>query len=219
MVAVGAPALAATQPWQPLLGRPALQATPAGTSTTPPPSDQLAILGVLRRSQTASDRGPITTALLEELGPEQAGVRVASIRLLSSAAGAHAVLVSIERNANLAPNEPVEQNQLCLLFGHGGTCSTTTSLVAGHFVAFAGPQVLGLVPDGVATVVARYSDGQMRSAAVRENFFEISDAPIAPATTAPTKGSPPPPLVSVKPNIEWLDANGHAIGPPMHAGH
>jgi hypothetical protein len=214
VVAVGAPALAATQPWQPLLGRPALHATPAGTSTTSPPSDQLALLGVLRRSQTAADRGPITVALLKHLGPEQAGVRVASIRLLSSAAGAHAVLVSIEHNANVAGNEPVERNQLCLLFEHGGTCSTTVSLVAGHFVAFAGSHVLGVVPDGVATVELHYPDQQSRAATVNDNFFEVDDAPVTRPITAPG-GGPTPPVMSAPSVLQWLDSNGRPIGPPL----
>jgi hypothetical protein len=216
IIAVGAPALAATQPWQPLLGRPELHAVPAGTSATSPPTDQLAVLGVLRRSQTAADRGPVTVALLRHLGIEQGGVRTSSIRLLTSAAGAHAVLVSIEHNANVAGNEPIEHDQLCLLFEGGGSCGGLPSLLAGKWLVLLGPHLLGLVPDGVAAVELQYADHQTRTTTARDNFFEVDDAPVASRQIGAPGAGPARPLETAAPPVlRWLDANGRPIGPPL----
>lgn len=217
VVAVGAPALAATEPWQPVLGRPALHDTPAGSSTTSPPSDQLAVLGVLRRGQTAADRGPATVVLLRHIGIEAAGVRTSSIRLLSSAAGTHAVLVSVQHSVDVAGNEPTERNQLCLLFESGGSCfnSGAAGLLAGHFISLAGPHLLGLVPDGVATVELQYPDHQTRAAAVHDNFFEVDDAPVVSGGVGGPSGVPPRPVMSARPVLRWLDSNGRPIGPPL----
>src|SRR5260370_114224 len=70
IVATPVPALATTQPWNPTLGRPKLHDRPHGTSTTPVPPDVLSIFAVLRRPQTAADRGPIARKLLRYVGLE-----------------------------------------------------------------------------------------------------------------------------------------------------
>src|SRR4051812_29345313 len=90
---IAVPALAATQPWEPILGDPAHDNAPAGISTTPAPNDQRGLLAVLRRPQTAADRGPIAEHLLASVGTEYKGVRLSPIRLLTPAGGQHALLV------------------------------------------------------------------------------------------------------------------------------
>jgi hypothetical protein len=90
---VAVPAVAATQPWQSILGRPALHDTPRGTSKTPVPANALALLAVLRRPQNAQDRGPTARALLRHVGQQFAGVRLSSVRLVTVSGGHHALVV------------------------------------------------------------------------------------------------------------------------------
>jgi hypothetical protein len=50
-----------------------------------------------------------------------------------------------------------------------------------------GPDVVGLVPDGVTTVVLRFADGQVRRASIHDNFFWVTDAP---SRTRLVRGAP-----------------------------
>jgi len=214
VVTIATPALAATQPWRPLLGRPALHDTPVGTSDSSPPSDQLAVLGVLRRAQDAQDRSHTARTLLANLGVEETGVRTQSIRLLISPGGDEAVLVSAEKTVNPA-GDVTYANPLCLVFEHGGTCSSTKALLAGRFVVIAGNHEFGVVPDGITSVVLHYPGDQTRTAAVRENFFEVSDAPVITRSITAPGVSAQPLVVGMSPTVQWLDSTGNSIGPPF----
>src|SRR4051812_40718531 len=74
-VLAAVPALAATQPWSSMFGRPELRDSPASVSVSEPPRVQAAVLSVLRRPQTAQDRGPLARRLLRSVGREFTGVR------------------------------------------------------------------------------------------------------------------------------------------------
>ena len=210
--AVAVPALAATQPWQPILGRPALHDTPTGISASAPPADQLALLGVLRRPQDAQDRSPAVQAMLSSVGIEFQGVRTDTVRLLTSASGHSAVLVSAERIVDPGTNTVETNNPLCLVTGQSGTCSETQGLVDGHFLGLDGDYIYGLVPDGVAKVVLRYPDGQTLSTSVQDNFFWINGTP---TTTRTIPNRPPLSMAQAPTAVQWLDANGTVVGPPL----
>ena len=210
---IAAPALAATRPWEPLLGRPSLHDVPNGTSRSEVPPSQTAVLSVLRRPQDAADRGPVAEKLLRHLGIEESGVRIASIRLLDGSPGREAVLVSVQSLNDLTPGVPARTDTICVLYGQGGTCGGLPDLLAGHFLVTAGSRQLGLVPDGVARVLLRYPDGETLTAPVRDNFFEVTNAPVVPAGR-PTPGRPSPPPVGLSPSVRWLDAHRAVVGPP-----
>ena len=220
-VLIAAPALAATQPWEPLLGRPALHDTPT-VSADGPPEDQLAALSVLRRPQTTDDQGAATQDLLQNLGVEADGVRTSSVRLLDPTASTAVVLVSVlhivdspgDTSSASGTTGPVSTNQLCLLVEHHATCGGLDMLLAGHIVAFDDKgDALGLVPDGVTRVVLDYRGGPSITADVDDNFFNVEGAP----TTQPqaeSPGAPPPPQTMVLPSsVQWLDSSGHVVGP------
>jgi hypothetical protein len=211
-VVVAGSALAATQPWEPSLGRPQLHDVPASVSASGVPSDQAALLGVLRRSQNATDRGPRTQQLLRHLGIEQTGVRTASIRAL----GSQAVLISVERAGAVpgASGEPGQSNPLCVLIDSGGFCGSAGSVRSGHFMVLSGDQAYGLVPDGVSRVVFDYPGGQSRSADVQDNFFALSGAPVTTRPVPPLRRSAAPLTIPQAPTVNWLDGDGRRVGPP-----
>jgi hypothetical protein len=215
-VVVTGTALAATQPWAPSLGRPELRDVPASTSASGVPADQVALLGVLARPQDSDDRGARTHELLRHLGVEASGVRTDSIRALTSPAGEDAVLVSVERAGAVAgAGEPGQSDALCVLVADGGFCGTADDLGAGHFLMLAGSHLYGLVPDGVSSVALDYQGGQSRSAAVRDNFYVIPDAPVT-TRNVPSRGSGAAPLaMPAPPAVRWLDSGGNPVGPPL----
>jgi hypothetical protein len=214
-VVVTGSALAATQPWAPSLGRPELRDVPTSTSASDAPADQVALLGVLARPQNAADRGARTEELLRHLGVEASGVRTGSIRALTSPTGEDAVLVSVERAGAVAgAAEPGQSDALCVVIADGGFCGNADDLRAGRFMLLGGDHVYGLVPDGVSSVGLEYPGGQTRSAAVHDNFYAVTDAPVASRIVPTPAGRSAPLPTSAPPAIRWLDG-GSLVGPPL----
>jgi len=216
---VAVPALAATTPWQPILGHPSHSDVPAGTTETQPPASLSAVLAVLRRPQTADDRGAVAKKLLGSVGQEYASVSLPSIRLLTSQAGHQAVVVFASAHGRSATGGYEEGNELCLEYGQGSVCGNARRLRQGTFAGAIGHAQFGLVPDGVARVVLTFSNGQTRSAEIRDNFFWIDDVPVVSRQYRVI--DPPPGMPSTtthagaeRPAIRWLDSNGKQIGPP-----
>ena len=209
---IAVPALAATLPWQPILGRPALHDTPSGISASAVPSDQLDMLAVLRRPQEAQDQSAATQALLRSVGVEFQGVRTDAIRLLTSTSGHSVALVPAASIIDPGRGTTEQANVLCLATGEGGLCGDTHSLLAGHLTAFDGDHIYGLVPDGVAQVVLRYPDGKTLSTSVQDNLFWIDGTP---TTTRTIPNAPPLTIAQPPTTVQWLDANGTVIGPPQ----
>lgn len=181
-------AVAATQPWSPLFGDPTHpQVAPAPTTSSPPQS-QLDALGVLRRPATETDRDTAVTASLRFLGPATTGIRTAYIRRVgTTAAGAPAILIPAE-HWERGPRPPIT-NPVCLVLpdpsvsAAAKNCSSTTAINRGEASGSYGSAIYGLVPDGVAQVVATFApttssaskvadDGRI-SASVVDNFFTI----------------------------------------------
>lgn len=218
-LAITVPAIAATEPWRPILGRPALHDTPAGTSNTPVPDDARALLGVLRRPQSDLDRSRTARVLLRVVGQQFRGVRVDSVRLLTPSPGHHALVISAQGVGQEPGVAKGIGDPICLIFTAAAVCGDATSLRTHGISVTAGSNVRGLVPDGVATVLLRFTGGQALSADVRDNLFWITTAP----TTRHTVPGPPgsgvrrtPPLVDTAPfTAQWLDADDHVIGPPL----
>jgi len=207
-LAVAVPALAATEPWKPIFGRPALRDVPAGTSESPIPNDEQALLGVLRRPQEPRDHGEAAQDLLRSVGQEFAGVRPDSLRLLTSSTGHSALLVSAEKVGRET------ENPVCIAVPHGGFCGGAATLRTGLLGTF-GANVVGLVPDGAAKVELTFADGQTRSADIRDNFFWIDEAPTTQRTVPGPDGQKTAPMTMTAAfTTTWLDGEGHAVGPP-----
>ena len=217
IVGIGGVATAATGLWSPQIG---------DGSDTPsiardaPPQAQLDALGVLRRPQTAADRGENSEYTLRFFGYLR-GVRLDYVRLLGTeAGGAGYVLVpaasegasdaarlrelKAQHDGRVAPVP--SKDPLCLFArdpgggGGGVKCASLQQVLDGRAVIGRSPAggpltQFGLVADNVAQV--RAGDGATAPVVdVRDNFFEIT-RPIA-------KGSEPPALY-------FLDSDGHEI--------
>ena len=219
-LAIAVPALAATRPWQPILGRPSLNDTPAGISPTPPPPAQLQLLGVLRRPQDKDDRGATAQKLLRHVGSEYKGVRLDSVRLLTAANGRHALLVpAVEHGLSPQPGKYEVANDLCVEYPTGSFCGNAEQIRDGYFMGGSATHLLGLVPDGVATIALHFPNGTNLTEHVRDNFFWVNGIPHEKRTfrLVPHVKGMPRTLTHEEPEvprIEWLDARGRPVGPP-----
>lgn len=232
-LAITVPALAATKPWEPILGDPSSDNTPAGVSSSRPPAEQSALLEVLARPQGEADRGPIAQELLREVGAEYKGVRLSSVRLLRSADGHHALLVPAVEHGQSAKSGRYEvKDDLCVHhgagLGAGSFCGSVEQIRSGDFIGasaeISGGRItqydfLGLVPNGVAKVVLSFPSGERLSSEVRDNFFWVSAAPteergVPEHPGGPALGPAPRKLIPATPEVQWYDAAGDRIGPP-----
>jgi hypothetical protein len=187
--------------------RPAeVQATPTADPATTPPADQLARFAVLRRAPTADDAAAL--AELQGLSRKVPNVRDGYVRSLGVHGGKHVILYSQTKTDTPAdaPAGIGYADPLCVLYpdpvdGYGGGCYNLHSILAHDAWGSLGLHVHGLVPDGVATVIARFADGTELRADVHDNFFEF-DGPanmIAKDMTPETA------------TFSWLDAAGNPI--------
>jgi hypothetical protein len=216
VVLAGGTAVAATHPWSPLLGDPRFEGPPPTVAPDTPPRDQLKALEVLRREQTPQDRSLATRGTLRYIsGSSTRGVRTDYIRQLIPAGAGTVTLVPV---ASWRPNPaaPPVHDALCVFYGESGsdggarTCWTTDQVLQGNAVAELGNHFYGLVPDGVAIVLARFSDGTSTSASVRDNFFDLA--------SPPDMRDPEHASVGARPSeISWLDSNATTVGPPSRS--
>jgi len=103
------------------------------------------------------------------------------------------------------------ENAVCLAVPHGGFCGDAQSLRTGLLGTF-GPSVVGLVPDGVATVELTFAGGRTRRAEIRDNFFWIDEAPTTERTVPGPDGQTTAPMtMTAEFTTRWLDADGQSI--------
>jgi hypothetical protein len=217
---------AATTPWQPILGE---GDNGPKSSTTAVPGDQQALLAVLRRPQTDTDRGKdVEQELKLLLAVEDHGVRLDGVRRLADGPtpGTAVVLVPKESFGEDPPGPagPRVRDALCVnyprppvsgpgraLRGSAVSCWTTAQVLAGKAMGIALGRdrfhLYGLVPDGVATVAITGSDGRSARATVSNNFFDI------PGPKAAGANRPSPEDTAPQGDIRWLDASGQPIEP------
>ncbi len=131
VVATGT-ALAATIGWHPVLGsgdgpRPV-------AANAPVPADQLDALAVLRRPQTAIDRGPIVRLALRHLpGQFITGIHTDAIRVIYQSPRELVVLIPAEHTGPSIPNVPhiTHRNVMCLVSSSYAR-GRTMALPSGH---------------------------------------------------------------------------------------
>lgn len=202
IILVTPPALAATGVWHPVFGDG--EGPGPKVSADAPPPDQLAALGVLRREQTAADRGVATRYALRFVDRPGLKVRTNSIRLLTeSAQDRGVVLVPVERYERRLPGDIPEElrkrvertidDALCIyqldsVDGAGVACYSTADVKEGRAWGMLGHRSLWIVPEGVATVRTEYADHDPILARVHDNAA-IFTAPSGPPPASPVPGT------------------------------
>jgi hypothetical protein len=204
---VAAGAAAATGLWNPSLGDDDRGRPSASASEVP--AEQLERFSILRRPAAAADRDAVTEGALRYLNGRFAGVRTERIRAARPSGSPQRLLVvPVERS------DTGIRDALCLyaVEGEGGGigCWSTSQVLAGQATltllppsdrrgspadpdslrpGAAGAVVIGVAPDGVATVAA--TDGTR--APVRDNVFAIA-----------SRGG----------GVTWLSPDGDVVSPP-----
>jgi len=185
VVLIGAPAMAATRPWTPLLGGDD-RGHPTPTNA-PVGQEALRSLEVLRRTQTDTDRARSRIAL-RSIGAQNHGVRLPFVRLLAASSSGAVVLVPVASFGEPGEAGQDLENGFCIYYPAstngetehfaGYPCWTLDQILQGKGIGRTrtdGRQhVYGLVPDGVVRVRVVMSDRTAAEAAVRDNFFDAS---------------------------------------------
>lgn len=212
-LSVAGVAAAATGLWSPPLGDD--QRGHPSASTSEVPASQLQHLAILRRPADGADRDAITQSALRYLNDRFQGVRTASIRAAhGSASGQRILIIPVERSGSGI------RDALCLYSvereGGGIGCWTTQQILHGEAVLIAlpastssepqrlddpqslrpdaaGARVIGLVPDGVATVTTTAG----ARASVEDNVFNLTVNGLRADQIAD--------------QITWLNASGQVV--------
>lgn len=206
-LAFGGTAMAASGVWDPIIGSPS---DPVTLSDTPVPAALIAQLGVLRRDQTPQDRSAAVEATLKG-GELPDGVRLDSVRYLAPGPNGEATILLSGLKA--APYE-TEDEPLCVARPFPGIgraaslCFGLSMLMSDHArasqvdVASDTGTAYGLVPDGVATVTAKFGSAPDVTVPVADNYWEI---PLSGAELSNAHGE-----ASVQRTV-WRDANGNVV--------
>ncbi len=217
-VAVAAPALAITTPWNPSLERTGID-QPVTATNAAVSASAVDALGVLRRVQSEADReraAPLVRAI--GAGNQVDDVQTDGIRSVATG-WALVPAKSMQSGPGLNANTDV----LCLTDGQSVGCSPTSSAITnGVGVVSASPtktSIAGLVPDGVSAVRFMPDGGNPVKVTVASNFFSLSVSQNARGKTI--KAPPgyeggseiPAPPMPVNGTLQWLDNDGNVIGP------
>jgi hypothetical protein len=137
-------AVAATGGWHPVLGSPSRGPQPLAAHA-PVPADQLAALAVLRRPQTATDRGPLVQQALRVLNRQSInGIQVDAIRVVAKTSSEISVLVPAERAGPRLKGVPasvsIQRNVLCLMSAIKDGPAIVTQTPSGKLETLPSPQ-------------------------------------------------------------------------------
>jgi hypothetical protein len=214
VLALAAPALAVVQPWSPILSRPGVDG-PVASDSSPVVTTARGALAVLRREQTSADRTlaePRVKAI--GMGNQVDGVQTASIRALVDGW----VLVPAKK-VTTGPGQ-TDSDELCITNGQTVGCSTSSSFVENGVGVLSASKtdtsIAGLVPDDVARVRFTPDTGTPVTVDVESNFYSLSvpeTAPSAPVKAPDGSTMIPGPPMPVAGTLDWLDINGHIVGP------
>jgi len=235
-LAFGGTAMAATGVWNPGIGSQAPDTPPPTISAAPVPTAMTDALGAFRRAPNAQDRGPGVEATLSTLGSQFAsGLRPDSVRFLEGNAGGEAtVLLSAERSV-LTVGNGVELfgsgEPACVVAPGAGLetapeCFGLDKILAGGAVSTvatrdgASGEAWGLVPDGVASITARFGGEDVREVPVTDNYFHYRwgsarNEPISALQESGVLGMSviwTGPIGPLK-GMAWHDADGNVVSP------
>jgi hypothetical protein len=190
LTAFAGSAFAAVAVWTPLLGNQQYGYNP-GAATSAPPATQLADLAVLRRPQTAADRGALSAAALTYINDYTEGVRTAYVRLLATVGSEAFVLVPVEERTETPTSTPLA-DALCLYVSDSSVglthvaCWGLADVLAGKAAATFDGRFFGLAPDGAVTATLSSVAGPQLSAPVASNLFVMT----LPPSSAPPVAEP-----------------------------
>ena len=189
LLTVGGAGAAASSLWLSPAGNPLYGFNP-GLTESAPPAAQLAALAVLRRAQTASDRGPGVAAALTDVNNFTTGIRSNYVRVLGTTSAGPVVLVPVQTR-NAAAAQPAIQDALCVYYPQNGPglsnhigCWSTQQMLAGQAFAGLASHEFGIVPDGVSSVNVSLGSWS-ESVAVTSNFVDAS-LPVTGGGNQPT---------------------------------
>jgi hypothetical protein len=195
LLTVGGAGAAASSLWLSPAGNPLYGFNP-GLTQSAPPAAQLAALSVLRRAQTAGDRGPGVQTALTDVNNFTTGIRSNYVRVLATTSGGPVVLVPVQTR-NAAATQPAIQDALCVYYPASGgavlqnhiDCWSTAQLLAGQAFGGLASHEFGLVPDGVSSVSVSLGS-VAKSVSVSGNFFDVS-LPVGGGGNQPSLPSTP----------------------------
>jgi hypothetical protein len=203
VVSIGGAAAAGTALWGPVLGHE--DGNRPTASATPVPTPQAALLGALRRGQTTADRGAASREALATVAKRYVGVRLDGVRLLhADGSGTALVLIPVARLGSRAAQPPgTTKDALCVSAQlpreeSALSCFSTAEVGGGDATGSLGPLTWGVVPDGVARVVAHASSGRDIELSVSDNAFVVPTAQIDPDDRS----------------VSWFDGTGAAVEVP-----
>ncbi|WP_157260531.1 hypothetical protein [Patulibacter minatonensis] len=201
VVSVGGVAAAGIALWDPPLGhedgnRPSL-------SSTPVPAEQRAVLGVLRREQTAADRTAVARRALTVLTRPYQGIRLDALRVVVQGPGDDGIVLASV--ADLQPRTVVPataaKDALCVYLATGPDSSTKcfglTDVRRGTATGRTGDLVWVLLPDGVARVVVHEPGGADREVPVTSNVLALDAGEVDPRAS----------------DLRWLAQDGSDVTP------
>jgi len=213
-LAFGGTAMAASGVWNPIVGS---SSDPATLSNTPVPAELTAALGVLRRDQTDRDRSAEVEATLNG-GEMPDGVRLDSVRYLAPGDNGEATILLSGLRAAVYETE---EEPICVARPIAGNpsavslCFDLPMLISDHaramFVdASNSGTAFGLVPDGVATVTAKFGSAPDRTVSVANNYWELD---VSGAEMSNANGE------SGVQRTVWRDADGNLVPQQPGDGH
>lgn len=202
VLSIGGAATAGLALWNPILGhedgnRPSI-------SSSPVPVSQSATLGVLRREQTAADRGLMAQEALAAATRRYVGVRLSGVRVIvGDGAGTGLALVPVDRLRPRSTAGPTVTDDALCVFGRTAAtdfelrCFSTTDVREGRATGSVGARSWGLVPDGVAQISVPSAGSEPQVLPVRDNAFTAATSTIDPRDRS----------------VTWLDDRGRTITP------
>lgn len=217
LVFAGTAAVAATRPWEPVLGDPQFPQSSATATASSPPKRQLDLLGVLRREAGDSDRGAEVTTSLKFLGSGTREVRTAFIRRVGVIEGVGTAVIVPARSWQPSPEAPERRvtDPVCVVITQSAfdaaskNCWSTEAIRVGEATGSLGADLYGLVPDGISEVVATFAgqsgllgSSPSTTSEVTDNFFTLR---------APAMGDSEAPVPQRPVHLEGLDEDGRIL--------
>lgn len=156
----------------------AQQSTRDDEAAGAPPSDKLyAALGALRAHVTAEDQLPedVRAALQHAYGDTPIGQGM-------DYSGARRAYADKGQIVYVVPSGDYVCPMIRNSFGVHGGCITVDSIVSPEHLSYSvqstedGQSVVGVVPDGISSVTANFSDGSQKSMEIDDNVFVLDAA-------------------------------------------
>ncbi|HVQ58545.1 MAG TPA: hypothetical protein VMS60_06515 [Solirubrobacterales bacterium] len=184
-MAIGGTAVAAGI-WNPGVGTSpdprTFERTLPGVATSPVPGPVTEVIGALGREQTDTDRDADVEAALSNLTYGADGVRLDSVRKVGEGVDGEATfLFSAEETSEFTTSEEPVCVYRPIVAGEdaGAACFGLSQILTGNarLTYVHAPTgilvVFGIVPDGVATLTAKFGSAPDRTIPVHDNYFEL----------------------------------------------